>query len=171
MIHKIALLLIFSFASVASSAQVDAIDRFFSSYEEDPSFTVVYVSPKMFQMISKVTGESEIDADIQDVVKDLKGLKILTTELNALQVYKDAKAKIQTSDYEILLTARDEGQNVQFLTKTTGDIVNELLLLVGGDEEFVLMSFVGDLDLDKIARLASKLNLDGAEHLGKLKAD
>lgn len=166
----IILIFLAPFAGVLS-AQADAIDRFFSEYEEDPSFTVVYVSPKMFQMISKVTGDADMDEEIKDVIKDLRGLKILTTSTDAREVYKDAKSKISTTDYEVLLTARDDGQNVRFLTKTTGDIVNELLLLVGGSDEFVLMSFVGDLDLDKIARLASKLDLDGAEHLQKLQAD
>lgn len=156
------------FITVGAFAQADAIDKFFSDYEDDDAFTVVYVSPMMFEMVAKVAGE-EFDQDIVDVVKDLKGLKILRTEINAKAVYKEAKAKINTSEYEVLLTAKDHGQNIKFLTKSNGDIVNELLLLVGGEEEFVLLSFVGDLDLNKIARLASKLDIDGAEHLGKLK--
>jgi len=41
-------------------------------------------------------------------------------------------------------------------------------LLVGGTEEFVMVSFVGKIDLDKISRLAKKLDVDGVEHLDKL---
>jgi hypothetical protein len=65
------------------------------------------------------------------------------------------------------MTVRDEGTNVEFLVKDTGDIINELLLLVGGDE-FVMMSFVGNIDLDKISKLANSLDIDGAQHLDKL---
>lgn len=166
--NKFLFTLLLAFSAIALNAQTDAIDRFFSDYEDDPSFSVVYVSPKMFDMVTKVAGE-ELDQDLTDVVKDLRGLKILRTDVNAMAVYKDAKAKINTTDYEVLLTARDGGQNVRFLTKSNGDIIDELLLLVGGQDEFVLLSFVGKLDLNKIANLASKLDLDGAEHLGKLK--
>jgi len=150
------------------NAQNDAIDRFFEQYQNDESFTMVYVSPKMFQLVAKVASE-ELDEDLNDVVKNLKGLKVLKTEVNALEVYKEANNKIDTKDYELLLTARDKGQNVNFYTKTSGnDVVEELLLLVGGENEFVLLSFVGTLDLAKIAKLAKKMDIDGAEHLGKL---
>ena len=165
------LTLVALFISIGVSAQNDAIDRFFEQYMDDENFTMVYVSPKMFELVAKVASE-ELDADLNDVVSNLKGLKILTTEVNPVEVYKDANAKIDTKDYELLLTARDKGQNVNFFTKTRGDdIVEELLLLVGGSDEFVLLSFVGTLDLEKIAKLAGKLDLDGAEHLDKLKKE
>ena len=151
------------------NAQVDAIDRFFEQYQDDENFTMVYVSPKMFQLVAKVASE-ELDEDLNDVVKNLKGLKVLKTEVNAQAVYAEANKKIDTKDYELLLTARDKGQNINFFTKTTGsnDVVEELLLLVGGEKEFVLLSFVGTLDLEKIAKLAKKMDIDGAEHLEKL---
>lgn len=150
------------------NAQNDAIDRFFEQYQNDENFTMVYVSPKMFQLVAKVASE-DLDKDLNDVVKNLKGLKVLKTEVNPLQVYKEANNKIDTKEYELLLTARDQGQNVNFYTKTSSnDVVEELLLLVGGDDEFVLLSFVGTLDLAKIAKIAKKMDIDGAEHLGRL---
>lgn len=159
------------FTSIGLFAQNNAIDKFFDAYQDNEDFSVVYVSPKMFQMLAKVATE-ELDEDVNAVVKDLKGLKILRTDVNSAAVYKDAVTKINTKEYELLLTARDKGQNVNFYTKTSGsDVIEELLLLVGGEKEFVLLSFVGTLDLDKIAKLASKLNMDGAEHLEKLKKD
>lgn len=159
------------FTSIGLFARNNAIDKFFDAYQDNEDFSVVYVSPKMFQMLAKVATE-ELDEDVNAVVKDLKGLKILRTDVNSAAVYKDAVTKINTKEYELLLTARDKGQNVNFYTKTSGsDVIEELLLLVGGEKEFVLLSFVGTLDLDKIAKLASKLNMDGAEHLEKLKKD
>ena len=158
--------------TIGLNAQNDAIDRFFEQYQDDENFTMVYVSPKMFELAAKVATE-ELDEDLNEVVKNLKSLKILRTDIDAMTVYNDANNKIDTKDYELLLTARDKGQNVNFFTKTSGndDVVEELLLLVGGDEEFVLLSFVGSLDLDKIAKLAKKIDIDGAEHLDKLKKE
>ena len=133
---------------------------------DDEQFTVVYNSPKMFSMISKITPE-DMDPEVKDVIKNLKGLRILTTETNTAAFYKEAKAKIDTKEYEVLMTIRDDGTNVEFLVKDSGDIINELLLLVGGDD-FVLMSFVGDIDLNKIAKLANTLDIEGMEHLENL---
>ncbi|MBK7637736.1 MAG: DUF4252 domain-containing protein [Saprospiraceae bacterium] len=55
------------------------------------------------------------------------------------------------------------------MTKEANGTINELLLLVGGKTEFVMMSFVGNIDLNKIAKLAKKLDIDGAEHLDKVR--
>lgn len=148
--------------------QTDAIDNFFQSYQDDENFTMVYVSPRMFQMVSKVM-EGQDDEEIKDLVKDIKGLKILTTETTPAKYYAEAIKKIPTNQYEVLMTVRDKGSNVKFLTKeSNSDVIEELLLLVGGDDSFVLMSFVGQLDLNKIGKLAKKLDLDGAEFLENL---
>ena len=151
------------------SAQSNAIDKYFEQYKDDARFTMVYISPKMFEMAVKVA-EENVEDDVVDMLREIEGLKILTTEVNANEFYKEAISKINTKEYEELMTVRDEGQNVQFLVKDqqNGDIVNELLLLVGGEDEFVLMSFVGKIHLNKIGKLAKNMNIEGTEHLIKL---
>jgi len=160
------LILFLSFVLTSTAFSQGAIEKYFSEYEDDEKFSVVYVSPKMFKMVAKVLSEQE-NQDLKDVVENLDGLRILKVDDAEGKFYKEAKGKINTKEYELLMTARDEGQKIEFLTKESGDIIQELLLMVGGDE-FVLMSFMGDIDLEKIARLAKSLNIEGVEHLGKL---
>ena len=151
------------------NAQGDAITKYFEKYQDDDRFTVISISPKMFQLIANFS-EEDVDDEVLEMVKELRGLKILTTDVNPKEFYKEAVAKINTKEYEELMTIRDGDQNVQFLVKDqeSKNIVNELLLLVGGDDDFVLMSFAGKIHLDKIAKLAKNMNIDGAEHLEKL---
>ena len=166
--NKLLSLLVVLFLAVNANAQVDAIDKFFETYQEDDDFTMVYVSPKMFKIGAKVAGD-ELDAELQSLMKDLKGLKVLRTEKDASAVYKSALNKLPTNEYEILMTARDEGQNVKILTKTkSDDIIEELLLLVGGEDEFILVSFIGNINLNDLAKVASSLDIDGVKHLEKL---
>ena len=160
-------LVILLFIGFTAAAQVDAIERFFKDYQEDENFTVVYVSPKMFQMVSKATDGIE-DKELSSIVKDLKGLRILTSKVNPDKIYKEANKRLNIKEYEELVTVREKDSNVRFVTKESNGIINELLLLVGGKDEFVMMSFVGNIDLNKIAKLAKKLDIDGAEHLDKV---
>lgn len=165
---KFSLILVIVLGFAGLSFGQDAIAKYFEKYMDNEDFTMVYISPKMFQMVAKVTPE-DMDPEVKDVINNLKGLRILTTEHNSGTFYKEAKSMINTKEYEILMTVRDEGQNVEFLVKDTGDVINELLLLVGGgDDEFVLMSFVGNIDLNKIAKLANNIDIDGMEHLKNL---
>ena len=153
--------------TMSAQAQNDAIARFFSAYESNDDFTVVYVSPKMFKMVAKVTDEKK-DAELTELIKGIQGLKILNTDKNGAKYYAEALKKIPTNEYEVLLTVKDKGENIKFLTKGDDNTVEELLLVVGGADQFTLLSFVGKLDLKKIAKLANKLDIEGSQYLDKL---
>lgn len=151
-------------------SQANAIDKYFKQYVDSKDFTVVYISGKMFELFGKLDIDKEtLDLDdeadveaIMDIARDMKGLRILTTDINVSQYYKEAKAKINTGEYEVLMTVRTrDGDNVEFLIleNKANNKIAELLLLVGGDD-FVLLSFVGNLDLDKIVKLANEMEKD-----------
>lgn len=171
---KYAAIIAFAFVTNFASAQNDAISSYFSQYVEDDRFTVVYISPKMFDMIAKLDladmadkGDKEAKVAL-DMISDISGLRILTSEKTPDVFYKEAMKKLDTSQMESLMTIRtQDGENVNFYIKETGDIINELLLLVGGDE-FVMLSIEGDIDLKKVSKLAKALDVKGAEHLEEL---
>jgi vacuolar-type H+-ATPase subunit F/Vma7 len=152
--------------SIVANSQ-NAIDKYFSAYENNSDFTVVSITPKMFKMIANSTTDSK--DEVMQLIKDITGLKILVNKKEGVKYYNEAIKKIPLNDYELLMTVKDNTENVRFMTKGTDDKISELLLLIGGKDNFVLMSFVGNLDLAKIAKLANKLDLQGSEHLSKLK--
>ena len=158
--------------AVSVHAQNDAISKYFDEYLDDDNFTVVYVSGKMFDMIAKVDIDELEDEEAQiimDVAKDIKGLRVLVTDVDPKQYYKQARKLVKPNDgYEVLLTVRDKGDNVNFWIKEKNNIIEELFLLVGSEDEFVMVSFLGTLDLNKIAQLADKIEMSGAEHLQKI---
>lgn len=153
------------------TAQNDAITRFFDRYMEDERFTVVYVSPKLFQMLSKITLDDPEWANFQSVIKDLGGLRVLTSDSipNGTALYKEALGKVPVAEYSELITVRDGQENVRIWTKDKGNVIEELLLLVGAPTEFTLLSFTGKIDLDKIATLSKSIDIDGIDQLDKIK--
>jgi vacuolar-type H+-ATPase subunit F/Vma7 len=167
-LFKIIAVLLFGIISVNGFGQKDAITRFFDKYIDDENFTVVYISPKVFDMISTMSDEAEDIDEMKKVLSDLEGIRILTTELDAEKYYKEALNTLRINEYELLMQVRDKNENVRFFVKDNGPVVSELLLLVGGKEDFVLMSFVGKIDLKNISKLSKSLNIEGAEHLEEL---
>ena len=63
----------------------------------------------------------------------------------------------------------EEGEQVWMYVREKNKEIVELVILVGGKEEFMLMSFCGVIDLKKISRLAKAVNVEGMEYLGKVK--
>lgn len=143
--------------------QANAIDKYFKQYLDDERFSVVYISARMFQLFDKLdVDDMDMDDDeakaMFDMAKDLRGLRILSTDENPGAFYEEAKNKINTQEYEILMTVRSRGDdNVDFLIKEEGDTITELLLLIGGDDSFALLSFVGKIDLDKVSNFAKEI--------------
>lgn len=164
---KILLLAVLALISVQSFAQVSVIDKFFQKYSNDESFTIVSISPKMFSMFSKVDLKDPDAKQAMEVVQKLKSLRILAKEnaKDGSRLYHEAAAFL-TSSYEELMTVRSEGNDVKFLVKenSKGNI-EELVMLVGGNDTFVAMSLVGDIDLNQISKFAGDMNITGMDNL------
>ena len=71
-------------------------------------------------------------------------------------MYQEFSADFQKADYELLMRVNNKGEDeVDFLIKESEGIVKELIMLIGGQStDFVLLSFTGNIDLDKISQLS-----------------
>jgi Domain of unknown function (DUF4252) len=163
-----ALLLPLLLLSAGAFAQDDAISKFFGKYVDDSRFTVVSISPKMFRLLSKVSWDS-ISPDLKQSIGKLQSLRILNTSATPEAFYKESLARIDRKEYEELITVRSTKENVRFLVKEKDDIIHELVMVAVDYDGFTLMSFVGDIDLDKLSRLSSSLGIKGMENLKNVK--
>ena len=148
--------------------QDDAIGRFFGKYVDDPRFSVVSVSPKMFRLLSKAQWDT-IPSDLRETVTQLHSFRMLTTETTPAVFFKEALTLIDRKEYEELITVRSGDGTVRFMTKEQGGVVKELLMLSVDDSEFLLMSFVGDIDLDRLSRLSTEMGIKGMDQLKNVK--
>ncbi|HVB03344.1 MAG TPA: DUF4252 domain-containing protein [Chitinophagaceae bacterium] len=167
---KKTIMLLFSCLLLAGSAfgQHDAIQKFFGKYLNDSRFTVIYVSPRMFRMFSKMDWDS-LQPDVRIAAEQITSLRILTTEVTPMQFYQEASRTIDTREYEPLITIRDKSTDVKFLAKEQGDSIQELLMLTGSPDNFCMMSFVGNIRLDEMAKLGKALNVKGIKYLKDVK--
>ena len=150
---------------LSAAGQPNAIDKYFKQYLDDDRFSIVYIGPKLFEILGRFQVDGvDIDEDeakaFMDIAKDTKGLRILSTKVAPRQFYEEAKEKINTSEYEILMTVRNnrEEKNTEFLIREEDNVIRELFLLSGGPHEFMMMSFIGKLNLTKISNLANSMD-------------
>jgi hypothetical protein len=168
LLKRISTLFILLLLGMGAFAQDDAIGKYFGKYIDDSRFSVISVSPKMFRLLAKVNWDT-IPSDIKQTVTRLQSLRIITTETTPRLFYKEALSKIDMKEYEELLTVRDNTDDVHFMVRQNGDSIHELLMVSIDEDEFTMMSFVGDIDLDKLARLSSSLDIKGMVNLKNAK--
>lgn len=150
----------------------DAITLFFSKYQNDESFSQVNISSRMFGLFTKMEADNPEDKEILDAISKLKGLKIIAKEdaRNARELYKEAFAAIP-GDYEELMTVRDKDKDLKFMIKESGGKISELLMVMGGNQEFMVMSLFGEIDLRQVSRIGKKMDVKGLENLQSIDKD
>ena len=111
------------------------------------------------------------DAETESIIRNLTGMKMLTTEQETDRYFQEVRTMLQKRkpEYEELMSILEEGEQVWMYVREKNKEIVELVILVGGKEEFMLMSFCGVIDLKKISRLAKAVNVEGMEYLGKVK--
>jgi len=157
--------------SIAVQAQDNAISKFFTKYQGDESFSQVTVSSKMFGLFTNMDAEKPEDKEILDAISKIKGLRVLAKQetRDARALYKEAMTMIPVKEYEELMTVRDKDKDMKFFIKETSGKISELVMVMGGNEEFMVLSLFGEIDLKQISRIGRKMDIDGLDHLEKMK--
>lgn len=144
----------------------DVITKFFGKYQNDESFTNVNISSKMFGLFTEMDVDDPHDKEVLEAISKLKGLKILAKEdaRNSRELYREALGLIP-KNFEELMSVRNEDKDMKFMIVENGGKISEMLMVVGGNTEFMIMSIFGEIDLKQISRIGSKMNIKGLENL------
>ncbi len=178
---KIILIIAIVLVPFLGNAQTSVFDKF----DGNDEVTTIAVSKKAFQLMAKFGGGSEEAKEYAEMVENLDGLKVFTTESKAiaLDMQSTVKSYLKSSKLEELFRVDDKEANVRIYVKEgkDDDHVKEMLMFVNGigkhmegsdlgrNAEAVILSLTGDIDLNKIGELTEKFNIQGAEHLNKSK--
>lgn len=158
-----------SFNSFSSTAQSNAIDTYFSAYGDDDRFTKVSISSKMFGLFTNISTEDPNEQQVIETISKLKGLKMLVgTELTNAQSLFNSVQKTTASAYEELMTVENKDQELVFYIKETNGTITELVMLLYQDTELMILSLVGDIDLQELSRLSDKMDIQGFEEFKNL---
>ncbi len=170
------LVLAFSFNSYAQDNSI------FDKFEDYDDVTTVVVTQKAFQMLKKISNDSEEGKEFNNLVSGLKNLKVFTTEdvkiaADMQSTFDKYLKKAQLSE---LMRVKDKDANVKIYVREgkDDDHVSEFLMLVNevnastkngkhGNPEVVIISLTGDIDLNNISKLTKEMNIPGGEHMEK----
>ena len=122
-------------------AQQDAIDKYFSDLVDDDNFTNVTISSMMFELLMHVDGEDEDEQDFIDTITKLKSIRMLVKNEvdDGSKDYQEAIPKIQ-GNYQVLMNVDDNDEDMTFYIMEENGTINELLMVLGGKESFLIMS-------------------------------
>jgi hypothetical protein len=166
--------LILSVATVAMTFSVmaqDAIDRYFSEYADDPEFTSITISSKMFGLFSNIETDDPDNKEVLDAMKDLTGIRIISTDDSESNVDYQKAIKVIGKEYEMLMSVDEKDEKVRFFVREESGQIAELFMIVGGKGNLFLMSISGIIDLEKISKISKNMDIGGMNYLESLDED
>lgn len=166
--------LIYAFALTLFSSAVFAqgiIEREYSQYLEQDEVTHVFVSGKMFDFASTI-GSSVDDQEVKEIsefaskIESFSLIKVPNKNVAMMEFKKGMKSI--AGDYDELMRVRDDGTRFAVFVDEENDVVFEIVGLGVVDGEFIALSLVGEMDLNKIADFVGKMDNDALEPLKRI---
>ena len=170
---------------LTSSAMAQDI---FSKYSDNSKVTYISIKPKMFKLLAKM----DIDTDDEEaqqyieMVNSITSFKTIMTSDKSIALDFTKYVSKSSKKLEELMKVKDNGVVMTFYIKEgkDEDHVSELLMFVDGltditneanvnlngkkrTLESIVMSLTGDINLNQISKLTSKMNLPGGDALDK----
>jgi hypothetical protein len=142
------------------------LSSFFEKYSNEKEFTYVNITPKLFEMFADM--EAGEDDDLIELMKSLTSVKILAADSTSKSssYFTEVQGLIKNKAFEELAFIRDGDENVRIMVKEANSKINELLVLVSGSHNFVVIDLVGDINLKDLKKM-SKFKMKGMEYLEK----
>ena len=167
---KLAIILLTVCIGFSANAQNDVVTKLFDDYYDDENFTKISVSSKMFELFTHIEPGDENEDEILEAVSKLKGLKVIAADSvgNSKKLYSNAVKKISGNGYDELMEVKDAEEDMKFMIKEKDGVIAELVMVVGGNKSFFIMSLYGEIDLKKISKLSKGMNIKGMEYLKQL---
>ena len=166
--------LIYAFVLTVFSSSVFAqgiIEREYSQYLDQDEVTHVFVSGKMFDFASTIANGVD-DAEVQELsefaskIESFSLIKVPNKDVAQSEFKKGMKSI--SGDYDELMRVRDDGTKFAIFVDEENDVVYEIVGLGVVEGEFMALSLVGEMDLNKIAEFVGKMDNDAFAPLKRI---
>lgn len=139
---RILLIVIAGLLSLAASAQDGR--KIYNRYSDSKGVESVYVSPFMYKLFGKLPGIriGENNIDLGKLIKYYNGLYILNTgdaEVVA-KIQDDVRRCTKSGKYELMMEAKEDGDDVTTVYATPlGEYFDSLLLVTADDDDLTFV--------------------------------
>lgn len=164
--------LLFSLVLVLSVNTIFA-QSVFDKFEDQDGITAVVVNKKMFSLLSKMEVKDKETQQYVNLIKKLENLRVFVTQSDKksdeMKAVSDKYIKSSSLEELMKINEKDKSVKIYVRSGSSDSQIKEMIMFVEGtgNEESVLMSLLGDFDLNELSVLTDKMNLPGGDTLKK----
>ena len=164
-------------APVYLSAQESLVNDFFDKYSDNDNYTSVEVQKGLFELFASIDSDDEDFEEFKKAMDGIEKLRLVSYSVENGSIaekerfYNDIESSIPFDKYDELMVIKKPDAKINFYSKGGGRNISELLMVVNGDTDVILLSITGNIDLKHLAKFGSSMNLDGLDYLGEMDGD
>lgn len=146
-------------------SQTPVIKSFYDKYKNMDKVQDVQLQGWLLELASTFTDEESAG----NLLKKITQLRVLIMDegnLVSQQEYKSLLKEVKKSQFEELIQIKDGDQKIEFLIREKGETITDVLVVINGPDDFVMLSLEGKLKFSDLNDL--NIEIEGAEHFQKL---
>lgn len=147
------------------NGQSKYITQFYNHYKAQEEVTNLNLRGFVLSLASTFTD----DEDARKILRKVSHLRLLMMEdenLVSPEAYTSLIRGIKSDHFEELMLLREERQRIEFFLREDGETITDVLMLLHGDGEFLMLSLEGAFKFSDLNDL--KIDIDGGEHFSKI---
>lgn len=149
--------------SLTVSSFADNLGRkIYYRYSGEKDVSAVYISPSMFKMINRLP---EMDMGGQNVeltglIRALDGFYLIDSRNRTVNASLKGEMDkfLSEGNMELMLEAKEEGENVRIYTRSQGEIMTHFVLVATEKEECTVVYLEGQLSQEQLDAIISNMN-------------
>lgn len=146
----------------------------FEKFNDKTDVDNVIVTKKMFELMSKMKGDSETDKNYKQLLTKLDDLKVYTTANTSrvAEMKTSVNSYLKSNPLQELMSAQNDNKKVSiYVNSNTSNIIKELLLFIESplekEKKGIIMLLTGSFTLSEITALTDKMKLPGGDEIKK----
>lgn len=151
--------------SILCFGQNSAIQSFYGKYKDLENVTDIKLQGWVLKLASTFTDEE----DAERILKKITHLRVLIMEdgnLVGAAEYQKLIKSVKKDRFEELMKIKEDGSNIDFLIREEGETITDVLILVSGEDGFVLLSLEGALQFKDLHNL--EIDVEGGENFKRI---
>jgi len=148
------------------TAQEDMISRHFGEYEKDQNIEKIELDRTSFERFADIKTEDPTELKLIQAFQQLNGVKAIYLEHDeeATAMSSEAIRTIMADEvYEELMSASTKKEKMLMTIREEESVVKELSIIVGAEQNFMIATLYGKIDLNALSTITTVLRKNGKE--------
>jgi len=153
-------------------AQSKSVERFCNEYTPDLKLFLYKSTLKMYSRINLEAISGGVESDfgemppLADLIEGIEKVKFFSYEVENLskdgQLFAQLKKDVMAEDYEVLMTARSDGANMEVMMKEKGDEPEGFVVLIRMEDRISILDIEGYPNVNNILKFSEFINKSSA---------